>query len=106
VRRFTKYRLGEGLEKKSNDFAAEVAQQTQAKADKEAPKAKAAAPAVKEEKKEAKPAVAVSAGQVKALRESTGAGMMDCKKALAENGGDAAAAAEVRRFGGLAGVGG
>ena len=45
---------------------------------------------------EAKPAVAVSAAQVKALRESTGAGMMDCKKALAENGGDEAAAAEVR----------
>ena len=32
MRRFVKYRLGEGLEKKSNDFAAEVAQQTQAKA--------------------------------------------------------------------------
>ena len=42
------------------------------------------------------PAVAVSAGQVKALRDSTGAGMMDCKKALAECGGDNNAAAEVR----------
>lgn len=31
VRRFTKFRLGEGLEKKSQDFAAEVAAQTQAK---------------------------------------------------------------------------
>ena len=34
VRRFVKYNLGEGLEKKSNDFAAEVAQQTQKKEDK------------------------------------------------------------------------
>lgn len=39
VRRFVKFNLGEGLEKRSNDFAAEVAQQTQAKADeKPAPK--------------------------------------------------------------------
>jgi translation elongation factor EF-Ts len=28
VRQFARYVLGEGLEKKSNDFAAEVAQQT------------------------------------------------------------------------------
>ncbi|HEX3452720.1 MAG TPA: elongation factor Ts, partial [Solirubrobacteraceae bacterium] len=32
--------------------------------------------------------VEVSAKDVKALRERTGAGMMDCKKALAEAGGD------------------
>lgn len=30
----------------------------------------------------------ISANQVKELREKTGAGMMDCKKALAESGGD------------------
>ena len=30
----------------------------------------------------------VSANMVKELREKTGAGMMDCKKALAETGGD------------------
>lgn len=30
----------------------------------------------------------VSAAQVKQLRDKSGAGMMDCKKALAENGGD------------------
>jgi hypothetical protein len=36
----------------------------------------------------AKPAVQVSAGQVKQLRDKSGAGMMDCKKALAECGGD------------------
>lgn len=32
VRRFDRFKLGEGMEKRSNDFAAEVAQQTQAKA--------------------------------------------------------------------------
>jgi len=43
----------------------------------------------------------VSAGQVKELREKTGAGMMDCKKALAEAGGDLAKAEEVLRKKGL-----
>jgi elongation factor Ts len=33
-------------------------------------------------------AVQISAGQVKDLREKTGVGMMECKKALEENGGD------------------
>ncbi|KAI8466751.1 MAG: hypothetical protein J3K34DRAFT_53980 [Monoraphidium minutum] len=99
VRRFTKFRLGEGLEKKANDFAAEVAQQTQAKAEPAKPKAEKP-----KEKEEKKPAVAVSAGEVKALRESTGAGMMDCKKALGECGGDAAAAAEWLRKKGLSGA--
>lgn len=32
--------------------------------------------------------MAISAAQVKDLREKTGAGMMDCKKALVESGGD------------------
>ena len=32
--------------------------------------------------------MAISAKQVKELRELTGAGMMDCKKALAETNGD------------------
>jgi elongation factor Ts len=43
----------------------------------------------------------VSANQVKELREKTGAGMMDCKKALAEAGGDFAKAEEVLRKKGL-----
>ena len=34
----------------------------------------------------------ISASQVKDLREKTGAGMMDCKHALAENNGDIEAA--------------
>ena len=44
----------------------------------------------------------VSAAQVKALRERTGAGMMDCKKALVEVGGDLEAAVETMRKSGLA----
>jgi len=44
----------------------------------------------------------ISAQAVKELREKTGAGMMDCKKALAEAGGDGAKAAEVLRERGLA----
>ena len=43
----------------------------------------------------------VSASMVKELREKTGAGMMDCKKALAEAAGDFAKAEEVLRKKGL-----
>jgi elongation factor Ts len=44
----------------------------------------------------------VSAGAVKELRERTGAGIMDCKKALQETGGNMDKAAEVLRQKGLA----
>jgi len=44
----------------------------------------------------------ISAEQVKALREATGAGMMDCKKALQEAGGDVQRATEILREKGLA----
>ena len=44
----------------------------------------------------------ITAGMVKALRESTGAGMMDCKRALEEAGGDMAAATDTLRVKGLA----
>lgn len=37
---------------------------------------------------DAKPAGAISAKQVKEIRDKTGAGMMDCKKALQESNGD------------------
>lgn len=37
----------------------------------------------------------IKASDVKALREKTGAGMMECKKALVEAGGDAAAAEKI-----------
>lgn len=46
--------------------------------------------------------MAVTAADVKELRESTGAGMMDCKKALEENGGDFDAAKDYLRQKGLA----
>ena len=44
----------------------------------------------------------ITASQVKELRERTGAGMMECKKALSENNGDIDAAAEWLRKSGLA----
>ena len=69
-----------------------------------APAAEAAAPAAEA----AAPAPAAASGgaitpaTIKALRELTGAGMMDCKKALTESGGDQEAAAEFLRKKGLA----
>ncbi|ADO73807.1 elongation factor Ts [Stigmatella aurantiaca DW4/3-1] len=47
----------------------------------------------------------VSAAMVKELREKTGAGMMDCKKALAETGGDFVKAEEWLRKKGIAKAG-
>jgi elongation factor Ts len=44
----------------------------------------------------------ITAAQVKALRDATGAGMMDCKKALIEAGGDMDAARQLLREKGLA----
>ena len=46
--------------------------------------------------------MAITAGMVKELREMTGAGMMDCKKALTETNGDMDAAVEVLRKSGAA----
>jgi len=43
----------------------------------------------------------ITAGMVKDLREKTGAGMMDCKQALTENGGDIDAAVDWLRKKGL-----
>lgn len=48
--------------------------------------------------------MAITAGMVKELREMTGAGMMDCKKALTETNGDMDAAVEVLRKSGAAKV--
>ena len=47
-------------------------------------------------------AAQISAADVKALRERTGAGMMDCKKALQEAGGDVDKAVEILRVKGQA----
>ena len=88
IRRFVKYNLGEGLEKKNEDFAAEVEAQTKA-LQKKAEEKKEEAPKEEEKKEEAaKPTVAISAKDVKVLRDKSGAGMMDCKKALTECNGD------------------
>ncbi|KAL4194067.1 hypothetical protein AMTRI_Chr05g57410 [Amborella trichopoda] len=104
VTRFVRYNLGEGLEKKKQDFAAEVAAQTAAKSSppslqKEQPESSSVPK--DETVVEAKPAVAVSASLVKQLREETGAGMMDCKKALTETGGNLEKAQEYLRKKGL-----
>ena len=46
--------------------------------------------------------MAITAAMVKELREMTGAGMMDCKKALTKTDGDMDAAVEFLRENGLA----
>src|SRR5204863_9808952 len=48
--------------------------------------------------------IQISAADVKALRERTGAGMMDCKRALQESGGDVDKAIESLRVKGLSGA--
>ena len=48
--------------------------------------------------------MAISSAQIKQLREQTGAGMMDCKKALVETNGDFDAAAKYLKEKGLAAV--
>ncbi|XP_057467791.1 polyprotein of EF-Ts, chloroplastic-like [Actinidia eriantha] len=100
VKRFVRFNLGEGLEKKSQDFAAEVAAQTAAKTvpspGKEQPAVVEAVATV-----DTPPKATVSAALVKQLREETGAGMMDCKKALSETGGNLEKAQEYLRKKGL-----
>lgn len=100
VKRFVRYNLGEGLEKKSQDFAAEVAAQTAAMPPSAPGKEQPAAVATNDTA-EKPPTVTVSAALVKQLREETGAGMMDCKKALSETGGDLEKAQEYLRMKGL-----
>ena len=46
--------------------------------------------------------MSISASMVKELRERTGAGMMECKKALVDTGGDMDAAVELLRKSGQA----
>ena len=46
----------------------------------------------------------IKANDIKGLREKTGAGMMDCKKALVEANGDIAGAEKILREWGMAGV--
>ncbi|CAI5943866.1 unnamed protein product [Closterium sp. NIES-64] len=104
IRRFVRFNLGEGIEKKSADFAAEVAaaSQVQAPAAPAAPAPAAPAAEAAPEPAADKPKVAVSMAAVKQLRDATGAGMMDCKKALESTNGDVDAARELLRKKGLA----
>ncbi|XP_057785773.1 polyprotein of EF-Ts, chloroplastic [Salvia miltiorrhiza] len=102
VKRFVRYNLGEGLEKKSQDFAAEVAAQTAAKPVSTSTNQEPAAATETKETVKEPPKAVVSAALVKQLREETGAGMMDCKKALSETGGDLEKAHEYLRKKGLA----
>ena len=46
----------------------------------------------------------IKASDVKALRDKTGAGMMECKKALVDSNGDPAAAEKLLKEKGLAAV--
>merc|ERR1712157_412776 len=94
---FTRVEVGEGIEKKEDDFAAEVAKMAGKKEEPEpvvaeAPKEESSAPA----------ANAITPKTIKALRDLTGAGMMDCKKALIECDGDQEAAIDYLRTKGLA----
>ena len=100
---FTRLAVGEGIEKKEDDFAAEVAKMAGQPAPASAPEPE------KEAKAEAPPEApakaaggAVTPKTIKELRDATGAGMMDCKKALIETDGDQDAAAEYLRKKGLA----
>ncbi|CAM6124030.1 unnamed protein product [Calypogeia fissa] len=99
IRRFERYVLGEGLQQKGTDFAAEVATQKAVKATVEAPKKAEEAPPGPLDSDQK---VFVSAIIVKELRDQTGAGMMDCKKALTSTGNDLAKAVEFLRKKGLA----
>jgi elongation factor Ts len=107
---FTRIAVGEGIEKKQDDFAAEVAKMTGKMSDPEpvntsdpqpaqdVPMTEAAAP----EPVEPSGVGGVTPKTIKELREATGAGMMDCKKALLESDGDQELAAEYLRKKGLA----
>ena len=46
--------------------------------------------------------MAFTAGDIKTLRDATGAGLLDCKKALADTNGDVAAAEKLLKEKGLA----
>jgi len=82
--------------------AAAPAAEEKPKADNKKAAAPAAAAAAAPAPAAVASAVAVSSADVKILRDKSGAGMMDCKKALAENGNDMEAASEWLRKKGLA----
>jgi len=111
VRRFARLNLGEGLQKKDDDFAAGVEKElakyrsADGAPKEEKPKEEPTAEAPKEEapkEEEKKEAVPISAAMVKELRERSGAGILDSKKALSECGGDTDKAMEWLKKKGMA----
>ncbi|GBG88425.1 hypothetical protein CBR_g47124 [Chara braunii] len=111
IRRFVRYERGEGIEKKAVDFAQDVAEQMKAMSgatsQENAPSAAPPAPAPAAEDAEPNPEASPAAKPVplaviQQLRQETGAGVMDCKKAVAEADGDVEKAREWLRKKGLA----
>jgi elongation factor Ts len=103
---FTRLAVGEGIEKKEDDFAAEVAKMAGTAPSAPVPEPELAKEELKAEAPQPAPGQpsggSVTPKTIKELREATGAGMMDCKKALLESDGDQEAAAEYLRKKGLA----
>lgn len=107
LRRFERYALGEEVEseagEQSDDFATEVSKQVQ-EAQQQAAQQQSSEQAAEDTSHASdEPSVKVSPKLVKELREKTGAGMMECKKALAEAGGeDMDAARDILKSKGMA----
>ncbi|KAK9804532.1 hypothetical protein WJX73_005435 [Symbiochloris irregularis] len=103
IRRFVRYTLGEGIEKKEENLSEEVQKQQAAMAEKAAEQAKKEAEALPEA--DMSKGIKVDSQAVKALRASSGAGMMDCKKALVACDNNEEQAADWLRKKGLAQAG-
>jgi len=94
IRRFVRLNLGEGLEKKDADFAAGVEKELAKYKDAapaEPPKPAEEKPVEEAPKEQAAPAAEgpkITAAQVKDLRQRSGAGILDTKKALTACNGD------------------
>lgn len=108
IRRFERLNLGEGLEKEDADFAAGVEKElAKYKTDADAKPPAEEKPKVEEKPKaeapkDDKPKVKVSAAAVKELRQRSGGGMLDTKKALMECNNDMEAAMDWLKKRGLA----
>ena len=83
IRRFVKYNLGEGFEKRERTSPPRSRRRPRRSRRSGSQEGRGA-----QGGGEGRPAVAVSAKLVKELRDKSGAGMMDCKKALGECNGD------------------
>lgn len=103
IRRFSRITLGEGLVKKDTDFAAGVEKELAKYNTAAEEAAKESKPKeAKEEKPKAEKDIAVSAKDVKLLRDRSGAGVLESQKALKESAGDIDKAMEWLRKRGIA----